>query len=259
MNCREIQKLIHAHQDGELDAAHLAQVDEHLAGCRLCSNAARNLAALRNILHKSELSFRAPAALRQKIRSATRPRSPARRNLNFAWPWWRNFGLATALVIAALTFAFQFYYPRNEGKLLAELSSSHVRSLMVNHLTDVVSSDQHTVKPWFDGKLDYAPPVLDLSGSGFPLFGGRLDFVDERPVAALVYARQKHIINLFIWPAKSSAVVTPQIAERNGYHFVHWANQRMDYWAVSDVNAKNLLEFAKTWAAATAGDGTVTH
>lgn len=250
MNCQQIQHLIHAHHDGELDAAHAAEMEDHLASCPRCTATAWNLTNLRDVLSKGELSYQAPAALRQRIRGEIRQAAAAERASAFGrWPW-RNLGLAAALVMVAAVLALQFYHPRREDRLLAELTSSHVRSLMADHLTDVASSDRHTVKPWFDGKLNYAAPVLDLSAAGFPLVGGRLDLVDERPVAALVYARQKHLINLFVWPAESPAELPPRIAGHNGYNLVQWTSQRMVFWAVSDLNAKELQEFAKNVTAA---------
>src|SRR6185503_12846278 len=133
----------------------------------------------------------------------------------------------------------------NTDDLLAqEVVSSHIRSMMLNHLVDVPSSDQHTVKPWFNGKLDFAPDVKDLVDQGFPLVGGRLDYVDNRAVAALVYQRRKHSINLFIWPSSDAAKSTQQFSV-NGYNIIHWTNSGSTYWAVSDVNSTDLSEFAK--------------
>ena len=200
MNCQQIRALIPAHHDAELDAANTREVEQHLADCPQCFNIARNLDTLRTSLRDESLRFRAPTELRQKIRNsavlAGRANSaPASRRI----PWWQ-FGSLAAAAAVALSFIFQFWSLHPENAVLAELTSSHVRSLMANHLTDVTSTDQHTVKPWFDGKIDFAPQVKDFRDSGFPLLGGRLDYIESRSVTALVYARQKHMINLFVWP-----------------------------------------------------------
>jgi anti-sigma factor RsiW len=145
--------------------------------------------------------------------------------------------------------------PEADQFLATQLIASHVRSLMANHLTDVASSDQHTVKPWLDAKLDFAPPVVDLSSEGFPLVGGRLDYLANRPVAALVYQRRKHFINLFVWPAETGADTTTRSAgnkqrsltlkaiSRQGYHLLHWLDSEFNYWAISDISAEELQEF----------------
>jgi anti-sigma factor RsiW len=249
MNCEHIRPLIGAHHDGELDAANTLEVERHLADCPQCFAQLRALGSLRAQFADESLRFRAPSDLRAKIRAAVaaetaaeREPVPTRRNwLPFALP------LAAAIVFAAL-LATQYLPRPREDPLLTELTASHVRSLMATHLMDVASTDQHTVKPWFDGKLDFAPPVKDLRDSGFPLLGGRLDYLDDRPVAALVYARQKHFINLFIWPS-AAAPETPKAAVRNGYHLVHWVGQGMTFWAVSDLNEKELTDFAGLWPA----------
>src|SRR5262249_1208716 len=132
---------------------------------------------------------------------------------------------------------------RGEDRIAQEVTSSHVRSLMVSHLTDVASSDQHTVKPWFDGKLDFAPPVRDLTAEGFALVAGRLDYAQNRAVAALVYKRHQHFINLFIWPAGPGVEATPKRITRQGYNLIHWQNSGVTFWAVSDVNEAELQQF----------------
>ena len=251
MNCQQIEKLIHAHHDGELDISTTLQVDEHLAECPRCAALLRSLSGLSAVLRNDALRFQAPADLRQRIRAAAAQATPAESETAAHLPWFRHSGwaIAAAIVIAGSVLALQIPRRRADDRMIAEITSSHVRSLMANHLMDVASTDQHTVQPWFVGKLDFAPPVKDLRAEGFPLVGGRLDFVDGRPVAALVYGRQKHVINLFVWPAKSSGAAEPRAAESNGYHLVRWSNPEMSFWAVSDLNEKELLEFVKLWSA----------
>jgi len=235
-----------AGHDGELDAAHEMQVDEHLADCPQCFGLTRNLSTLRGALQNDALRFTAPDGLRQSIRAAVaqdvqaeRDTTPAAASSHRFWLW-----AAAAVLLAAAILASQFRPAHTDDRLLADLTDSHIRSLMASHLTDVASTDQHTVKPWFDGKLDFAPPVKDLQSIGFPLLGGRLDYAADRAIAALVYGRQKHLINLFIWPATSPAVHPPHATQRHGYHIVQWADGRMNLVAISDLNEAELLQFA---------------
>jgi anti-sigma factor RsiW len=138
----------------------------------------------------------------------------------------------------------------DRGDFAAMIVSDHVRALQPGHLLDVVSTDQHTVKPWFDGRLDFAPPVKDLAAQGFPLTGGRLDYIDGHEAAALVYNRSKHVINLFVWPDRTSRDAPPATGARNGYSFAHWTQDGMNFWAVSDVEANQLAEFVRLWRSA---------
>ena len=154
--------------------------------------------------------------------------------------------LAAAIIFAAIV-AFNFVprlqRPGADEFLATQLIASHVRSLMANHLTDVPSSDQHTVKPWLDAKLDFAAPVVDLAAQGFPLLGGRLDYLDNHSVAALVYQRRKHFINLFVWPTTPADSKPRKMVTRQGYHLLHWVDDDFTYWAVSDVNVEDLQTF----------------
>jgi anti-sigma factor RsiW len=249
MNCQQIEKLIHAHLDGELDAANTLEVDAHLADCPACYEAWRRLSALRGALQNQELRFPAPDRLRRNVLAAIQQVEAAEREPVAGRRWFQQAGWAAAaaiLLASLLTLHFESSLNR-EDRLLAELTSSHVRSLMVDHLTDVASTDQHTVKPWFDGKLDFAPPVKDLSDSGFPLVGGRMEFVDGHSAAALVYARQKHFLNLFVWPTKSASPAKPRTAQRKGYNFIQWSDGKMDFGVVSDLNEGELREFVSRW------------
>ena len=245
MTCSQIQKLLNAHHDGELDAAHALEVDEHLADCPRCFGVTRNLRTLSDSLQNEALRFSAPAGLLrsaimqagQAAQAETDTTTDTRRFRHWTWA-------AAAILLASAILFFQLRLFRTDDHLLAEITANHIRSLMVDHVTDIASTDQHTVKPWFDGKLDFAPPVTDLKSAGFPLLGGRLDYLTGRAVAALVYARQKHTINLFIWPAESTDLRSPHTAQRSGYNIVQWSTGRMNLVAISDLNERELKEFA---------------
>jgi anti-sigma factor RsiW len=172
----------------------------------------------------------------------TAPLAPGRSRWNIWGTGSAGFGLGAAVAAALLlTGAAPTGQP-----LMDEVVAGHLRSLQPGHLMDVVSTDRHTVKPWFDGKLDFAPPVKDLADQGFPLQGGRLDYAHGRPVAALVYGRAKHTINLFIWPEAGQGAAETTAA-RNGYTVVHLNHDGMNVWAVSDVEKPELLEFMRLW------------
>jgi anti-sigma factor RsiW len=177
-----------------------------------------------------------------------------RQGVFFDMPWnW--LALAAAIILAAIIASSllpRLWQPGADQFLATQLIASHVRSLMADHLTDVASSDQHTVKPWLDVKLDFAAPVVDLSGDGFPLIGGRLDYLDNRPVAALVYGRRKHFINLFVWPAVSDEAKAAKTITREGYQLLHWVDSDFNYWAVSDVNISDLQLFKQQFETRTA-------
>jgi anti-sigma factor RsiW len=249
MNCQQIRKLIHPHHDSELDAANTLQVDEHLADCPACFDLSRRLSTLRGALQNQDLRFTAPAALRRNIVGAIRDRAESEREVaprasRFQYGGW----IAAAVVLLASLFTLHLSTIRRDDRIAGELVASHVRSLMAEHLMDVASTDQHTVKPWFDGKLDFAPPVKDFRDSGFPLLGGRLDVIDGHPAAALVFGRHKHLLNLFVWPARTSEVAAPHATQRNGYNVIQWSDGAMTYAVVSDLNQTELEEFVGEWS-----------
>lgn len=245
MSCAEQRILIDAYFDGELDPVRSLEAEAHLKVCPSCSRLLQTHGALRHALAAGSLDHRPPARLERNIRAAlgqkARPASPAR-----ALPWkWLSLAACSAFaLLLAWTAAQRMATPGADDLLAQEAVSSHVRSLMASHLADVISTDQHTVKPWFDGKLDFAPPVNDFAAEGFSLAGGRLDYLGHRAVAALVYQRHKHFINLFVWPSKDANDSPEETAAFQGYNVVHWRKSGMNFWAVSDVNSADLAEFA---------------
>lgn len=241
MTHEEIRELIHPYVDGELDVANGREIEQHLSGCDDCRRLEQRVRRLRTALRKSRPSYSAPTTLERSVRTALR--REARPTHPFLSPW---VLLATGTACALLIVAFAFFQNARATRntFTDELVSNHIRSLLATHLVDVVSSDQHTVKPWFDGKIDFAPEVHDLSAAGFPLEGGRLDYLHGRTVVALVYRRNKHPINLFIEPAATRDRTGPATSTRRGYNLLHWTRDGMDYWAVSDLNTAELREFA---------------
>ncbi|MBV9783339.1 MAG: anti-sigma factor [Acidisphaera sp.] len=241
--CGEMHLLIQADLDGELEAGQSAAVARHVAGCAECAALQQRLGALSTGLRTGLPYHAAPAALREAVAArlapAPRPRSwfgsPIRR-LNEALSFGAGFAVAAAVALALVL-------PRGPD-LTEAVVAGHIRALQPGHLMDVVSTDQHTVKPWFDGRLDFAPPVKDLAAAGFPLTGARLDYLSQRPVAALLYQRAKHEIDLFIWPGTGSGSGE---GERSGYNFVHWTQGGMEFWAVSDLEQRQLEAFAELW------------
>lgn len=250
MTCQEALGLLDAYIDGELDLIRSLEFERHLDECIRCRTLRDQYEEVRRSLRTNSLYFQAPAALEERIRVELRGTGERKTRALIPKPvpvGLRIFAVAAILLtLAVFSVAFVKVLRRpSASEILAQqVVSSHIRSLMANHLTDVFSTDQHTVKPWFSGKLDFAPIVKDLSPKGFPLTGGRLDYLDGRPVAALVYKRHQHIINLFIWPSSQSDS-GPQAIVMRGYNLVRWTQSHMAYWAVSDLNAHELADFVQ--------------
>src|SRR6266480_4070434 len=266
MNCEEATKLMDGYLDGELDPITSQTIEQHLRDCPKCDQAYKAHGSLIRVIGNAVPYYKAPAELRERIQSSLMVGRPMRNGgqntrslfqrkrseprtilLGTSWNW---LALAAAILLAAIigwNLLPQLQRPGTDQLLATQLIASHVRSLMANHLTDVASSDQHTVKPWLDAKLDFAPPVVDLASEGFPLVGGRLDYLDNRPVAALVYQRRKHFINLFVWSVESNAAKGTETISRQGYQLLHWVNSDFKYWAVSDVSAGDLQTFKQSF------------
>jgi anti-sigma factor (TIGR02949 family) len=243
VTCRDLTSQLDAYLDGELAAAETGEVESHLRACADCTRERERQLALRAAVRAELSPLSAPDGLRARIRDALRTQHRERRPSRAAR--WSALGLA-ASAAAIATGAWELATRRAAVQNLTEqLVASHVRSLMPGHLTDVVSSDQHTVKPWFNGRLDFSPPVYDFAGLGFPLIGGRLDYVGGRPVAVLVYGRRQHVIDVYVWPAAPGPTAGPRAGTRQGYHLVHWTGPEFVYWVVSDLGMPELDPFAE--------------
>jgi len=241
----QLQALI----DGELDAANSLAMEAHIAGCAGCAEELARLEAMRASLRAPGLAYAAPSDLRERIDWAlaaeTAPARPDRARPRRNQPWLS--ALAGAAVAASLTLliaAPQLATVRLEDQLV----SSHVRSLLADHLTDVATSNEHVVKPWFNGKIDFAPPVVELADQGFPLAGGRLDYVGGAVTPAIVYHRRLHTINLFVRRAGAFSSLTGVMSRRDGYSLVRWTQGGMEFWAVSDISPADLESFHRAFA-----------
>ena len=242
MDCDDTQTFLHGYIDNELDLVNTLAIEAHLRTCSRCARDYTNQMSIHSAFQSGELYARAPPRLQRRVRATLRAGGPpARKIVPMRW-----IGLAASLV--AIVTVVWILGPRSallltNQQLPQEVLADHVRSLMVDHLADVKSTDQHTVKPWFDGKLPFAPPVVDLADQGYPLSGGRLDYIDNQSVAALIYLRRLHVINVFIWP--SAAEVAPETMTRQGYNLIHWESGGMTYWVISDLNDSELQDFGR--------------
>lgn len=260
MDCTESRSRLHAYLDQELDLPASVALERHLASCADCSALYARQSALKQAVRRHAEYHAAPAGLADRIRARVgrgaaaaapaaapaavfAPRAGAAR-----FGRWLRFGAALAATAVVSWMAGSQYGAPGGGEMLAEqVIASHARAVLTERLVDVASSDQHTVKPWLSSKLDFSPPVSDLADAGFPLLGGRLDYLDSRPVAALVYRHRQHVINLFIWPeSKPAPVLSGHSASRHGYHVVSWREDGMAFWAISDLNPAEMKTFAET-------------
>jgi anti-sigma factor RsiW len=249
MTCDEARILLHALIDGELDAGHAREVEDHAAGCPACAAQLAAWRDMRKAVAAADLRYTAPPALRRRIEaSLPQPLAPSRRAVL------RGFAMGSVVsAIAATGVVAIVLRSDDEQRIMSEVVSAHLRSLQAGHLTDVLSTDQHTVKPWFNGKLDVAPPVVDLTAQGFTLTGGRLDYIDARAIGAIVYRRRAHVINLFVAQTASTERRAARIETMQGFNIRSWSERGLNYWAVSDLAADELAEFGDKFEAAMRG------
>ena len=242
MTCEENHTILHAYLDGELDAPRSAEFEKHLEGCAVCVRALESQESLRSKIQQAKLHEPLPGNLENKIRRQMREvAAPYSTSKLFAWRW-----LAVAAAVLLFVGLSWKYLPRfgadsslSASAFASEIVDSHIRSLQPGHLTDVASTDQHTVKPWFDGRIAFAPPVKDFAEEGFPLIGGRLDVLQGQNVAALVYGRRKHFINVFVWPERAGEA-EQYTGSKNGYNWISWKQGELRLCAVSDTNRDDL-------------------
>jgi anti-sigma factor RsiW len=259
MDCAQTRRLMHAYIDKELDITSVSTVDEHLQSCAACKRIYDEYSALQSAVRQRASYYTAPAALVHRIRAqigGPAAHSPAKtikpRRQWFQLGEWLRLGTAVAATaIVTWMVAPRLISPSQDEAISDEVIAGYARSGLTNHIADVETSDQHTVKPWLSGKLDFSPRVTDLTAKGFSLVGGRLDYLDNRPVAALVYRHRQHLINLFVWPySKSDKSSAMQAMSKRGYYLLHWVDAGMTYWAISDVDPADLKAFAEMYASA---------
>jgi anti-sigma factor RsiW len=248
MKCESARELIESYLDDELDPGLRAEIQDHLTSCGFCSETHARLRELQKDIRTQAPYYDSPAGLEQRIQNALAQAAKKETSIRAATApssTWRWVAVA-ASVLLAVSLAVNlrlFRSAHNDRDIIAQnLVSSHVRSLIGTHLLDVPSSDHHTVKPWFNGKIDFAPDVKDLAGQGFPLIGGRIDYPADRPVAVLIYKRRQHVINLFVWPSTTTVNGAEELSQK-GYNLIHWDKAGLNYWAVSDVSLSELLQF----------------
>lgn len=247
MSCGDkAARLLEAYVDGQLDLVGSLEMEGHLSGCAECSRTVERHRALQSSFRDASLYFEKPKRLEGRVRSVLRAAAtPAKTARRSSWRWLAAAASLPSIAILAGALMVMSRTPSDSDLLDQEIVAAHVRSLMADHLTDVPSSDQHTVKPWFNGRLDFSPEVRDLSSAGYPLVGGRLDYLGRRSVAALVYQRRQHSINVFVWPAPDGSGVAAGETSVRGYNLVRWSRSGTSYAAVSDLNLAELREFVR--------------
>lgn len=248
MDCNKARNYMDGYLDRELDPVTAAGIETHLKTCSACAQAYAAPTALRAAVKERVSYHTAPAHLAARIRSdiaaagGTSMKAAAPRR-----QWFPLFAAVAATAVITWSAAMLLETGTRDGRIAEQVIAGHARAVLTNHVTDVATSDQHTVKPWLSSKLDFSPPVMDLTTAGFPLVGGRLDYVDNRTVAALVYRHRQHLIDIFIWPDSGANAVSMPASSKQGFNILHWTDAGMTFWAISDVSPADLKTFAETF------------
>jgi anti-sigma factor RsiW len=242
MDCKQARALLSAHVDAELGVSESMALEIHLDTCPMCRAQLAEQAEVRRQVRLEANYFRAPAHLENRINaSLPQPTAEKQRRVRLPWNWLQLAPSLAGVFALAWGLNLSFNRPSPDDAIAQEVIASHVRSLMSSRVTDVESSDQHTVKPWFSGKLDYAPTVRDFTAQGFPLVGGRLDYVGSRSVATLIYRHRQHLIAIYQWPGNARQATSPEAQSRQGYHLIKWSDRRVIHWVISDLDPKELM------------------
>jgi anti-sigma factor RsiW len=243
MNCSD--ELIGGYLDQELDLSLQVALEQHLLLCELCFELCDGLRTQRDAIRSQAPYYPAPARLEREVAEALGKNAEAERGTLRQALAWRRVAIAASILLAASMMWNAANFRHAQGETVAQtLIASHIRSLMGNHLLDVPSTDQHTVRPWFNGRTAFSPEVRDFGSQGFPLAGGRLDYADGQTVAAIIYRRRQHLINLYTWPTSPAYPKESQFA-RNGFNVLQWSDRSMTYWIVSDLDSTELKEFRR--------------
>ena len=250
MRCTETLRLLDAYVDGELDPSQALALDDHLKQCATCRDEQLRIAQLKELVRSGARYQRAPASLRAALTGQIGHRAPRWRDRIGQFGWVQHAVAYAAVAALASGITLRLAVPSAYELTAQSIVASHTRALMAQQIASVASSDQHTVKPWFNGKIDFTPPVYDLAQQGFPLVGGRVDYVNQRVVAALVYQRRRHYIDVYVWPNDVERAAALHETAEHGFTVLSWSDREFTYFTISDVNSDELHEFVSTLGAA---------
>jgi mycothiol system anti-sigma-R factor len=242
MDCDEVGPLLDAYLDGELDETTRPEFQKHLDGCTSCRMEADRIAGFSSLVRAAFPMYKAPVELKARIRASLRQASSPESRWLFRLRRPLIYAAAILVLGFVLATALRTLVPTRNQELIGQAITNHAGSLMVDHLVDITSTDRHVVRPWFNGKLDYSPPIADLAQEGYTLVGGRIDMLDKRPVAAIVYRHGIQVINVFVWPIANGKIDFDVQSDR-GYHFCGWNLAGLNYFCISAASAEDIEKF----------------